>query len=255
MTVTLPSTKYPAALTNAAWQKKKSFLDKAKSKTKTGLGAQLVLAETAWGNIKFDLLQASKQVIPTAAAADKAKQAAVTHQKTVVSVASKAIIAAAKSAATSKANAALSTTAKQAAAAIETGLLTQSRRLRDIDLDDFDLAKTHIIQLTGATSFGMIKTGLVKAAEFHSLVEKAPTRANFNDHVQDVCRRLTVPLGTIGPYNGKEDPKDMVTPLGRWADGKDKLPAYKDANEEKTKVREALEKFEDALVGIHHWAA
>lgn len=44
---------WPAALTNAAWQKKKSFLDKTKSKTKTGLGAELLKAEAAWKDINF----------------------------------------------------------------------------------------------------------------------------------------------------------------------------------------------------------
>ena len=44
MAVTFNTT-WPATLTDAAWQKKKSFLDKAKSKTKTGLGEALTAAE------------------------------------------------------------------------------------------------------------------------------------------------------------------------------------------------------------------
>jgi len=37
--------KYPTALKNIAWQKKKSFKDKTKAKTKTGLGEALTAAE------------------------------------------------------------------------------------------------------------------------------------------------------------------------------------------------------------------
>jgi len=36
---------YPVIATDAAWQKKKSFIDKAKASTKTGLGADLKAAE------------------------------------------------------------------------------------------------------------------------------------------------------------------------------------------------------------------
>ena len=53
MTVSF-DTKYPPEALNAAWQKKKSFMDKAKSKTKTGLGESLVKAEAEWKKINFD---------------------------------------------------------------------------------------------------------------------------------------------------------------------------------------------------------
>ena len=64
MAITFP-TAWPAALTDAAWQKKKSFMDKAKSKTKTGLGASLTTAQKAWNLIKFDNLVATKVPITT----------------------------------------------------------------------------------------------------------------------------------------------------------------------------------------------
>lgn len=44
---------YPITLTNTTWQKKKSFLDKTKKNTKTGLGAQLVTLQAAWGDIEW----------------------------------------------------------------------------------------------------------------------------------------------------------------------------------------------------------
>src|SRR5262245_12005662 len=55
--MTVPKDKtYPADLTNAQWQKQKSFLDKTKSKTKTGLGDALKEAQKAWGEIPFKKL-------------------------------------------------------------------------------------------------------------------------------------------------------------------------------------------------------
>jgi hypothetical protein len=255
MSVTF-DTKYPAALTNAAWQKKKSFLDKAKAKTKTGLGEALTKAEATWGLIQWNTLQADKVPMPTPQEADKAKGRAETHKTTVVAAASKAALAAAGVAAKTKVNAGLSSAAKQAAATIEAGQLAQARRLRDIDLADFDLAKQHIITLTGATNFQTIKTGLVKADEFIETVEKDWKVLTFNAHIQDTCRRLTVALGKIGAYNGKVDPAPLSDPLKKWADGKELLKVVKDedAKDEKERVEEALNKFKDAIGHIHHWA-
>src|SRR5438094_4196265 len=54
MAIKLPlSPVFPAALSNTTWQKKKSFLDKTKSKTKTGLGAELVKLEASWRGIDW----------------------------------------------------------------------------------------------------------------------------------------------------------------------------------------------------------
>ena len=59
MTVTV-NTIYPPEATNAAWQKKKSFLDKTKAKTKTGLGQELTDLQTHWAAVKFVKLDAVK---------------------------------------------------------------------------------------------------------------------------------------------------------------------------------------------------
>jgi hypothetical protein len=48
---------YPAKATNAAWQKKKSTIDKA---GKTGVGPALTAAQVAWGTIPFKDLDDSK---------------------------------------------------------------------------------------------------------------------------------------------------------------------------------------------------
>src|SRR5690349_20867689 len=71
---------YPAAATNAVWQKKKSFLDKAKAKNKTGVGPKLTAAEAAWGHIPWADLDDSKNKPTTSvqslASLNKAKAAA-----------------------------------------------------------------------------------------------------------------------------------------------------------------------------------
>ena len=250
------STTWPAALTDADWQKKKSFLDKAKSKTKTGLGAELTKAQTAWKLVKFDNLDAKKVPMTTPEQVDRAKVAAQTHLTTVAAAASKAALAAAAKAAATKGNTSLSSTAKAAAATIETGLLAQAAHIRDIKLTDFDTAKTDLIQALAMTKMAAIKRNLTKADAFIKEIEKDPTRANFNAGIQEACRPLTVPLGTIGTsISGKADPKALGKSLEQWADGKNMLPAYKTSLEEKQKVTAALNTYKQAIAQIKNWAA
>lgn len=52
--------KYPAAAKNTLWQKQKSFRDKLKKATKTGLGAQLEASEKAFGKIDFKKLDVKR---------------------------------------------------------------------------------------------------------------------------------------------------------------------------------------------------
>ena len=135
--------KYPAALTNAAWQKKKSFKDKTKSKTKTGLGTLLTKAEANWGKIKFDKLIAAKQSLQgknVAALKIAAKAAQDYLDGPVVQQAIAALDAAASKARTTAANTALSTTAATAATALTGALTAQAKLLRDIKLADFQPA-------------------------------------------------------------------------------------------------------------------
>ena len=255
MAITFP-TAWPAALTDAAWQKKKSFMDKAKSKTKTGLGASLTAAQKAWNLIKFDNLVATKVPITTGKMADEAKVAAQTHLATVAAAASKAALAAAAKAAATKNLAGLSSTAKAAAASIETGLLAQAAHLRDIKLDDFDTAKTNVIQMLALSKMGAVKNGIIKGDQFIKKVKATPTRKTFNDDIQEASRPLTVPLGTIGTtINGKVDPKPLGKNLEKWADGLNQLPKFTNPQEEKQKVLEAIDIYEDALNGIRRWAA
>jgi hypothetical protein len=134
-------TKYPTALKNAAWQSKKSFKDKAKSKTKTGLGEALTTAEKDWAKIKFDNLIAARQGLEGKNLLQKAaakKTAREYLDGPVVTKAMESLEAAASKARVTAKNAALSTSAVKAATALSGPLLAQARLLHDIKLDDFE---------------------------------------------------------------------------------------------------------------------
>jgi len=62
---------YPVIATDAAWQKKKSFIDKAKASTKTGLGADLKAAELKWKAIPWKDLDATKLAAKSVEAAQR----------------------------------------------------------------------------------------------------------------------------------------------------------------------------------------
>lgn len=252
------NTAWPANLTDKEWQKKKSFTDKAKSKTKTGLGAELTKAETAWKKIVFDALDVTKAagklgnpVIFNKPDHYTAAKLVATHQTTVALDAIKAIKLAAAKAATTKANTGLSSTAKAAAATIETGLLHQATLIQTISLKDFDDKRDELAKLTFETNLAAVKRNLAKANEFIKKVEATPTRATFNDGIQDHSRPLTVPLGTMGAGDGKHDPKALVTPLAHWADAKDMLPTTASQQD----VLDALDKYRQAIHAISQWAA
>lgn len=128
---------YPATATDAAWQKKKSFLDKAKAKTKTGLGAALKTAEASWKAIPWKDLDASTKTAGTPASAEKhldtAKLALVKVTK-----AKDDLDAAKDQAKLTKSNKGLSKAASTAAATIETDLGKAIKRLNQIGLTDFE---------------------------------------------------------------------------------------------------------------------
>jgi hypothetical protein len=253
--MTAPSnTAWPAALTNAAWQKKKSFLDKAKSKTKTGLGAELAKAETAWKQVDFKILDASKNPMPRVVDAENAKKAAAAHLKTVVGAASAAALLAAKKAADTKNNKSLSSDARKAAAEIEKGLLKQAQALKTIKLTDFDEARQNVAQLTFQTNLATLKRGLESADRFIESVEKSPTREAFNKGVQAATRPLLVALGNIGAVGTKADPRPLGKGLEPWADGKDLLPETNPQMEKKL-VKETIEFYKKAITSIKQWAA
>lgn len=136
--MTVPqNTVYPARGTNAAWQKKKSFLDKAKAKTKTGLGDKLTKAEAAWKKIRWTELDASKQLAhhSLTATANKTKAAAV---MVLVAETMHRIDEAAAEANIQMGNKALSKTAQAAAQQISADLHEAHQRLQGVNLTDFD---------------------------------------------------------------------------------------------------------------------
>ncbi len=133
---------YPPEATDAAWQKKKSFLDKAKSATKTGLGADLKAAEAEWKKFvpmmdKLDIRSAvvGGRTIEKVNSAKAAAELIMTGQRATTS---QALLKAAAKAKATSANKGLSKTAAAAALVIESKLLGLARNLRDIKLTDFD---------------------------------------------------------------------------------------------------------------------
>lgn len=133
------NTTYPPALTEAAWQKQKSFKDKLKAKTKTGLGAALKTAETAWGKVNFAALDAKNQPLtrtPIDVARNKVAAEKILGQQ--VKTASRALELAASKARTTSENPALSPKAAQAAKRLSAQLLKLAVNLKSLNLDDFD---------------------------------------------------------------------------------------------------------------------
>jgi hypothetical protein len=132
------STKFPANATNVYWQKKKSFKDKTKKATKTGLGAELTKAEKAWNAIPWKQLD-FRTVKPKPKTIQEAKQAlaaAKQIQSTQVRAAIKAMeTAVAKAKATGR-NKALSDKAAGAAQGIEIVLNRAKVPLEKLKLDD-----------------------------------------------------------------------------------------------------------------------
>lgn len=147
---------YPIAATNAAWQKKKTFLDKAKSATKTGLGAQLTAAQQAYARVKFDLLDAeavAKNIREEHGGdlhednnkvdvlINQAKNAAYQHQNTVLDAAIDHLTIAETKAKDTAKNKALTTTAQAAATAVAKELrkhIAALTLIRHDDLDEFN---------------------------------------------------------------------------------------------------------------------
>jgi len=136
--MTVPKDKtYPAIATNDAWQKKKSFKDKAKSATKTGLGAKLTAAEKAWKLIEWDKLDAKKLAATKSISVAKQNVQAATTALAKVTTAKNLVHAAHAEAVKAAANAALSSTAMTAAGAIRDALATAEANLGKANVNDF----------------------------------------------------------------------------------------------------------------------
>lgn len=128
------TTKYPTALTNAAWQKHKTALDKTKGKT--GLGPALTAAEAAWKAIPFKKLDATTAGAKSAGIAKENLAAAKLIKKTQVKAGLAAVVKAMKLAQTQAKNKANSDKARAGAASIAAGLDTLQGYLLNLTLDD-----------------------------------------------------------------------------------------------------------------------
>ena len=152
--------KYPAIATNAAWQKKKSFIDKAKASTKTGLGDDLKKAEAAWNGIPWAELDAAKLKATDIQAAEanltKAKAALAK-----VATANAALSIAKVDANHQATNKALSKTAQAAALAIFTALQGAQNRLATVKVTDFEHAIAQVVMQLSKIS---VKQGNIEVA-------------------------------------------------------------------------------------------
>jgi hypothetical protein len=121
-------TKYPATATNAAWQKKKSKLDKLGA---TGVGALLTAAENEWKAIKFTDLDDKVRSTDLAAAKARLTKANTAYAQVVKT--RKALAAAIKKAETQAKNTKLNKTSTTALAAIVSDLKKADKRLGIMD--------------------------------------------------------------------------------------------------------------------------
>ena len=137
--MTVPDDKtYPLVAKNKEWQKKKSFLDKAKKATKTGLGELLVKAEAGWGKIRWAQLDLAEfpriETVGEAQAHEARATLADNHQKTV-QLALKTAETKAKEVAN---NQALSTVARNYATTVANALKAARGRLKTISITEFE---------------------------------------------------------------------------------------------------------------------
>ncbi|MEP7356588.1 MAG: hypothetical protein ABI847_05070 [Anaerolineales bacterium] len=178
--------KYPVVAKNATWQKQKSFRDKLKKVTKTGLGTQLEAAEKAFGKIDFNKLdiarlqKATGQRLASYSAVDGAKQAAQRHLDGPVTVAHTALGAAVNKASSVSSNPALSTRATLAASAIAAALrkLAEAIDPANISLADFDAHKKELDAVAERAQI-TIKRLLPPLRSAAELVEDLPTVAGY----------------------------------------------------------------------------
>lgn len=257
------STAWPTTLTNKEWQKKKSFMDKAKSKTKTGLGAELDKAQKAWGEVTWDLMKSQGKVCPRPVDWDNAKIKAQTELDGKADLAAKAATAAANKAALTKNLKGLSSTAKVAATQLETGLKAQAKHITDIRLADFDTAKHDLELLTAGVHLKALQDTVARGVVFIKAVggpSAYPRRRNvpfsttlalsvakkFNAGAHKASRDITQALGNIGAVGNKPDPKPLGADLLQWANANTVAVAPSD-------VAAALDTYTKAVVAIENW--
>ena len=192
--------KYPDIAKNAAWQKQKSFKDKLKKATKTGLGEELVAAEAAFAKIDFNKLDvnrlrtAGKQPLTTPEAVDQARRTAQQHLDGPVRAAHDALEAAVDKASSVGKNAALSTRAGLAADTIagELRKLAEATDPERINLNDFDAFKQEVkraLDVRVKNSHDKLKSLLSDLSHAADMAEQLPTVAEYAElHklVQDI---------------------------------------------------------------------
>ena len=136
---------FPRTLRNATWQKQKSFLDKAKSKTKTGLGAELIKLEAAWKKIDWNVMDARMQgKWPSIEKLQEAKKKAQAYHRENIPTLYNALRAVARKAEATAKNTALSKTAKAAATDIGKEATAFAKLTMGITFEDFDEEEARI---------------------------------------------------------------------------------------------------------------
>jgi len=221
---------YPTIITNADWQKKKSFLDKSRSATKTGLGDTLVKAQAAYKKVNFAKMEAGSVLgrITGLDAVTQAKLAAQQELDGPVRAAINALMQASRTARTTSTNAKLSSTAKTAATAISAKTMEVAAKMESIKLDDFDVAadkyqKGMILQAKGVVA--KLKSAIPKLDSFISKARKTPTSEFLKEGInpaRDVSQNIVNirKMRAMGLDVGSDVPDVHRKVLVKWADTK-----------------------------------
>ncbi len=173
-------TKYPAIATNAAWQKKKSLIDKS---TKTKVGPALVTAEAKWNTIKFDDLNAAK-MSKTPGAAQAALDKAEAAWPAVVA-ARQALKAAWTVADTQAGNSKLSSASQTALKAIAKALKDADKRLDLMD-DAIPAFKVDVRNATEAAMATLSNLEVKLGSKIVAHAKSAKLASNKTYEVKDI---------------------------------------------------------------------
>jgi hypothetical protein len=177
-------TKYPAVATNAAWQKKKSILDKG---IKTKVGPALVLAEQKWKAIDFDDLKTNTVHKRLGAAKEALKKAKVAYKASTDARA--AVQAAHKLATTQSNNTKLNSASRTALKTIATALKGADDRLGQLD----DVIPALMVDVNNATQTAMatLKNLEVKdGSRILAHAKSAKLASNKTYEVKDITWRI-----------------------------------------------------------------
>ena len=246
---------YPTIITNADWQKKKSFLDKSRSATKTGLGDTLVKAQAAWKKVNFAKMEA-KSVLGRITGLDVVTSAKLAAQQELagpVKAAEDALMQASRTARTTSTNAKLSSSAKTAATAISAKTMEMAAKLKTIKLDDFDEAADkyrNAMTLQAAGVVAKLKNAIPKLDKFITDARKDPTSEGLKAGItpaRDVSQNIINirKMRALGIDVGKDVPDVHQKVLVKWADTKTGRILPKEATREQCIA--ALDELDRAL--------